>query len=340
MGGPSAEREISLRSGEALVQGLIRAGEDAIPIEVKDTGDLTRALVSDLDMNDIRVACLALHGAFGEDGTVQRLLDSLGIPYTGSGPTASRLAMDKLASRQRFLKEGLRVPLTVCVHRECEGNLHRIVKEEGLEFPMVAKPISQGSSVGVSLVLDEESVQAATALAWQYNDRILLEEFVDGREITVGVLDQNPLPVVEVKPLRRQIFDFSAKYQEGLTEYVVPAAIPKDIFTEAQEVATRAHKTLGCWGLTRVDMIWRQPDEIIVLEVNTIPGFTRSSLVPKAAAAVDINFEELCLRWVRTALKPSAFRTAGQKDTRTWGTDYGTASISGDFGTTSRGSAV
>lgn len=253
------------------------------------------------------VAFLALHGPYGEDGTLQGMLDLIGIPYVGSGTLASALAMDKAMAKKIFHAEGIPVPRGVVIHR---GDFHRDADRvaeaaAAAALPAVVKPARQGSSIGMSMVKDVAGMRAALEEAFEFDSVALVEERLDGTEITVGIIgnrDLQALPVVEIVS-KREFFDYRAKYDPGLSEEIVPARIPDSTARAAQDLALRAHRALGCRNLSRVDMmlVARGP---VVLEVNTMPGMTVNSLLPKAARAAGIPFAELLDRLVQLALEP------------------------------------
>ncbi len=286
-GGPSGEREISIRSGQAVHEALSSLGlsselivlskeEGEIPQEIRSAG-LSRAFI-------------ALHGRFGEDGTVQALLERMKIPYTGSSVEACRYGMDKLFSRRRWAAENLPVP-----RWRMTDSAGLLEEARSLGFPVVVKPRSEGSSLGMSIVDGPEGIPPAAEEAARFGSEILLEEYLPGPELTVGLLDDKPLPVIQVVPKRR-FYDFMAKYTPGMTEYLVPAPIPESVGVMVQDLARRAHETLGCRSFSRVDMILTQERGPVLLELNPIPGMTPTSLLPKAAAAAGIPFAELCRR--------------------------------------------
>jgi D-alanine-D-alanine ligase len=283
MGGISAERDISLRSGSAAVAGLEACGYDVSEI-VLQSEDVVLP-------EGIEAVFIALHGTFGEDGTVQAFLQHAGVPFTGSGAKASRLAMDKCASKDIWLKEGISTaPYCVCRKGEAVD----------FDFPAVVKPVSQGSSIGVHLVQGKDALPAALADALQYDSRVMVERYIPGRELTVGILGEEALPVVEIVAPDGW-YGFGAKYSKGQTQYEVPAALSELEVGVLQEMALAAFTSLGCCGFGRVDFRLT-PDGIpMVLEVNTIPGLTETSLLPKAAASAGISFADLCGRIMETA---------------------------------------
>lgn len=290
-GGPSNEREISLKSGEAVFKALRERGADAIFLDIRK--ELSDDEIKELDID---IAFIALHGRFGEDGTIQKILEDAGLPYTGSGPLASRLALDKIASKEIFIEGGLDVPRFTVLDKKAKI-------PHFSDFPLVVKPQFEGSSIGISIARNNEELKEATALAFNYGDMIIVEEYINGRELAVGILDNEPLPVIEIV-VRERFYNFKAKYNRGDTQYIVPAKIDTRIYRDAQEKGRLAHRLLGCECFSRVDMLFDERlDKLFVLEVNSIPGLTDHSLLPKAAAAAGIDFGQLCLKVVETALK-------------------------------------
>lgn len=297
MGGPSSEREISLKSGKAVYQSLNQVFADTIAIDIK-----TEDREENIDLIEaakIDCAFLALHGKFGEDGQIQEILDGLGLAYTGSGALASRLAMDKIASRRIFRNCGLAVPRCGVADRQASGSFY-LESIKNFKFPLVVKPASHGSSVGLSMVDNKHDLSTALDLAFNFDQQVLIEEYIPGREFTVGILDESALPVVEIISKKR-LFDFQAKYQAGLTEYIVPAEIEEAVKLKLQQAALKAHQALACYGCSRVDIILSEDKTPFVLEINTIPGFTETSLLPKAAKAEGIDFFHLCTKLIQLA---------------------------------------
>jgi D-alanine-D-alanine ligase len=280
-GGPTSERDISLRSGSAVKDALSESGFDAVLIDVYDEVSESVSKVKP------EAVFIALHGGFGEDGTVQSALAELKIPYTGSGPEASRKALDKLESRILFEKHGLKAPKYVVVNKGEEPDI------DSLNAPLVVKPKTEGSSVGLSVIRDAEDLRGALDEAFKYGDTALVEEFIKGRELTVGILDDKALPVVEIIP-EGGCYDYKAKYESSNTRYLVPAPITDDIASRAGAAGIEAFKALGCRSFSRVDMILGDDNALYLLEVNTIPGLTSRSLLPKAAEAAGIDFRNLC----------------------------------------------
>ena len=286
MGGPSAEAEVSLKSGAMVAAALRQTGMTVLPVEIQGT---TVNLPADLD-----VAFIAMHGTFGEDGQVQRILEDHGVAYTGSDPGASARAFDKVLAKECFLEAGIPTPKSVVF----DG---MNVPEE-LRWPLFVKPARQGSSVGISRVDDLASLIQAYQQARQFDSRVLVEEFVRGREFTVGILDGTALPVVEIKT-KREFFDYEAKYVAGAAEETCPAALEATAAMRAKMFALRAHECLGCRDYSRVDLMMNEiTGQFFVLEVNTLPGMTANSLLPKAARAAGLELPALCARMVELAL--------------------------------------
>lgn len=292
-GGPSAEREISIRSGTAVAQALRESGVRAERIVLSEDPARIRE-----EIRAARIGCafVALHGTFGEDGQVQAILEGLGIPYTGSSAEASRLGIDKGITLRRWAEAGLPVPEWTLVR---QGD--PVPSQARRRFPLVIKPAAQGSSVGMSIADQPEDLPRALAAAFRYGHEALLEEFLPGDEMTVGILEDEPLPVVQIIPKRR-FYDYVAKYTPGMTEYLVPAPIPEEESRRLQALAREAHRALGCRSYSRVDLISVPGRGPVLLEINTIPGMTETSLLPKAAAAVGIGFPELCLRMLASTV--------------------------------------
>jgi D-alanine-D-alanine ligase len=289
-GGCSKEREVSLKSGKAVFDVLLAAGLDVIFVDIKEESE---SFVEEFDFN---VAFIVLHGGFGEDGAIQRILEDKGIPYTGSGPAASHLAFDKILSKNVFIEGGVPVPEWMIAEAN-DG-----VSCENVKLPCVIKPGTEGSSIGLSVVSSMNEFSGALKKAGLCGGQIVIEQYIPGRELTVGILDDEPLPVVEIIS-DDGVFDFKAKYEDDSTGYVVPAKIDTSICREAQRLGEKAHSLLGCRCFSRVDMRLAPSGELFVLEVNTIPGFTERSLLPLAAKSVGVTFENLCLRIMNNAIQ-------------------------------------
>ena len=294
-GGTSSEREVSLRSGAAVAQALRQAGLKVVEIDIRsETG-------GELEGQAIDVAFIALHGRFGEDGRGQRILENRGIPYTGSGAEASRLAMDKVESKRLFrMKHVATPPHHVVVSGESVALWEQFARALG--YPVVLKPRAEGSSVGVTVHDDCSTLLDGAAECFRHGSVGLMEKFIAGRELTVGILDGKVLPLVEMKPASK-FFDFKAKYQDPDTKYLVNPPISEIEKRRVQKAAKDAFVALGCEGLGRVDLILTPFCSVHVLEVNTIPGMTERSLFPKAARAAGIEFPDLCRMLVDIALR-------------------------------------
>jgi D-alanine-D-alanine ligase len=297
-GGSSLERGVSLRSAARVEDALAELGHEAVGI------DVAPELVVRLRAERPEVVFIALHGPGGEDGTVQELLEILDLPYTGPGVAACALCMDKVAAKHEMRAAGLPTPdwaaFNATAFRElgAADTLEEI--EERLGFPLVIKPASQGSSLGVEFASSREQVPEALVAALSYDDRVLLERYVRGRELAVSVLGDEPLPIVEAIPREEDFFNFEARYEIGRTEYVCPAELGDDQTRRIQELATRTYDTLGCSGFARVDLMLGD-DGPQVLEVNAIPGLTDTSLFPMAAEAAGIGFVQLVQRILASA---------------------------------------
>lgn len=353
MGGPSAERDVSLHSGEQVIKALETERFDVLPVEITREGtwlprpDLVplpashaarigpvptqptpapaaqraaktgtaltsapRRIDEVLGDGAVDVAFIALHGPYGEDGTVQGLLELLNIPFTGSGVLASALAMDKLRSRQVLQSSGVAVPAYVVV----DGGRWPGIRDEiaarvarDLGYPCVVKPNALGSSIGVSIARKDADLPAAIEVALEHGDTVLVEEYLRGTELTCAILEDavtgvpRALPVVEIVP-KREFFTYEAKYEPGASEEIVPARISTPLAKKAEEAALRTHRALGCEGFSRVDMFLVE-GKIIVLEANTIPGMTAQSLLPRAARAAGIPFSDLLHTVIMSALR-------------------------------------
>jgi D-alanine-D-alanine ligase len=282
LGGLSGEREISLRTGAAVVKALTEGGYRVVAI------DAGRDLADQLRAARIEVAFIALHGRYGEDGCVQGLLEMLGIPYTGSGVLASALAMDKQLTKQILLQHELPTPgYAVCRRGDDLVQLSEAFKH----FPLVVKPNAEGSSLGMTIARDREQLLSGLKLAQDCDNMVLIEEFVAGLEVTVGVLNDEALPMIQIVP-KSGFYDYTAKYTAGQTEYILPAPLPPVLYQRIQQVALDACRAIGCRGAARVDFMVRDR-EFYCLEINTIPGMTATSLLPKAAAAAGMSFNQL-----------------------------------------------
>lgn len=285
LGGLSSEREVSLRTGEAVIAALRDRGHDVTPIYVDRDVDVA------LRQERIEVAFIALHGRWGEDGCIQGLLETLGIPYTGSDVMASALAMHKGKAKELFRLHNLPTPAYYTVTAGETLDLAAVHGDFG--FPCVVKPIREGSSVGVAICERFEELGPAVERALCFDDEILVERFIAGKEVSVAILDDRALGAVEIAP-RDGFYDYSNKYTRGATQYFVPPRLSPERYRGILAQALRAHMALGCRGATRVDMMVSDSGNEFVLEVNTVPGLTPTSLLPKIADAAGISFGELC----------------------------------------------
>lgn len=292
MGGISAERAISLKSGRAVTQALQKLGVDARSCDVTSIGQL-----SEVAQNYDR-AFIALHGRWGEDGGVQAVLDALKLPYTGSGMTASALAMDKL--RTKWLWKGVGLPTPAFLKVSATTPL--IIEQFDLTFPVIVKPSHEGSSIGMRKVNNLKDLQAAVAFAQQYDEEVLIEQWIEGREFTCAVLDGVALPLIELKT-DHDFYDFDAKYQSSTTQYICPSDLSENQQTQIQNIVLEAFDVVGArhWG--RVDLIVDKNNQAWLIEVNTVPGMTDHSLVPMAAKAIGMGFEQLVLKLLILTLK-------------------------------------
>lgn len=322
VGGTSPEREVSKMSGKGVLGALKSLQYPTIVIDPayglnqpkeeekffleKDFSEVSNrncidAINSNL-LNNVDIVFSALHGKWAEDGTIQSLLELRGLKYTGSKVLASALAMDKEMSKLIFRQEGVETPdwLTLnSMNIEPKKIINYIKNQIG--FPCIIKPNDQGSTVGLKLVKEESEVEEAVKVALQFSSKALVEKYIPGRELTVAILINEPLPVLEIVP-KSGLYDYKSKYTSGMSEYIVPAKISEEIEKKAQQQALKAFHSLGCEGYARVDFRLSNDDELYCLEVNTLPGMTPLSLVPKAAKAVGISFEELIKRIIQQAL--------------------------------------
>jgi len=291
LGGPSAEREVSLRSGASVAVALRSLGHLVTELDPRQPGwQLASAT---------EVVFLALHGTYGEDGTVQGELEKMGVPYTGCDAVASRIGFDKALTKQRCVAAGVPTARSLVLESP------KAPWPMGWNPPLVLKPVRQGSSVGLQFVERVEQWPGALAEALRHDTEVLLEEKIIGRETTVGILGDQPLPLVEVCP-KSGVYDYRNKYSVGATEYFCPAALDEATTRRVQDAALGAFRAIGGRDYSRVDVMVRGNGEPVVLEVNTLPGMTETSLLPKAAAAAGIDYAELCQRMVELALKRRA----------------------------------
>jgi len=292
MGGLSAERDVSLKSGKAVANALKGLGYKIKEIDM--TADsIDRVITEKLD-----VVFIALHGRFGEDGTVQGMLELLRIPYTGSSHTASAIAMNKLLSKQVLAYNNIQVtPFTPFSFDEYKKGGHSVFKDK---LPLVVKPINEGSSIGVSIVKKEKELAPALEQAFKYDDIILVEKYIKAREVQVGILNNKSLGVIEIIP-KNEFYDYEAKYSKNGAKHIFPAKLADDVYKKLMKLALKAYKSLGCSGAARVDFLLTTDNEIYLLEVNTLPGMTELSLLPEIAQGVGISFPDLCEKILKDA---------------------------------------
>lgn len=324
MGGTSAERDVSLASGAGIVKALRERGHEAWTVDTargyvpreEESGLLPGGVAAAppsptegiplIELGNVRqlrdadVAFLALHGGAGEDGTVQALLELMGVRYTGSGPLGSGIAMDKDVSKRLF--RDAQVPtLPWRVARAPSFAYDADTIEDLIGFPCIVKPSKQGSSVGITVVADPAQLQAAVDEAAKYDTEVMIERYARGRELTVGILGDQALPPVEIRP-KKGIYDYHSKYTPGMTEYFCPAPLEEEVVAQMQAYALRAFRVLKLRGYARIDFILAR-EQLFCLEANTLPGMTATSLLPKEAAAMGIDYPELCERIVKLALE-------------------------------------
>ncbi|WP_082788967.1 D-alanine--D-alanine ligase [Desulfolucanica intricata] len=305
MGGKSAEREVSLRTGEAIYKALTNLGYQTVKIDVHN--DVAEQLIKE----KIDLAFLALHGKYGEDGCIQGLLEILDIPYTGSNVLSSALAMDKIATKRMLIQAQLPTPDFSLINRNSYYNKNKdeicqnIIK--ALPLPLVVKAPTQGSTIGISFVHQPEQLPSAIENAFKYDSSALIEKYISGIEITASVLGNDQpeaLPLIEIVSATG-VYDYEAKYTVGLSEHIIPPRLEQNKQAQIQDLAVKAFMTLGCSGLARVDFIIDEQGNPYILEINTIPGMTETSLAPDAAKAAGISFENLTQKIVELALAKS-----------------------------------
>lgn len=294
MGGPGSERDVSMATGRGVAKALRSLGAEVSEVDVKGPEfDLPAG---------VELAFIALHGTFGEDGQVQRILEARGVPYTGEGVAESELAFDKIRSKEAFQRQGVTTPYWQII---------ALGQRPTIPIPFVIKAPRQGSTVGVHIIRSEREIEAATEDAGKYDRELLVEKFIPGRELTIGILGDQALPILEIIP-KGGFYDFTNKYPflnpsaGGGAEHVCPAKIPEEQTRAIQDLALRAHRALGLQVYSRVDIMFPEEGEASVLEVNTIPGMTEASLLPEAAAAAGIGYTELCRRIIELSGKRGA----------------------------------
>jgi len=323
LGGVSPEREVSKSTGKSILQalrqlnykvkvidpayGLNQPEDENKFFENENYSELSPRnyieVINSSLFDDVDVAFIALHGKWGEDGTLQSLLEMRGIKYTGSKILASSLSMDKCMSKIMFQHYDVSTPKWFIVRKnEKDYNLIREKIKKFFGYPCVVKPNDQGSTIGLTICRGDSEIQKSIELAQQYSDKVLIEEYISGREVTVGIIGQQPLPVLEIKP-KSGFYDYTSKYTSGMTEYEVPADIPQKVAEHLQHQALLAFNSIGCESYARIDFRLTKDFKTYCLEVNTLPGMTSTSLLPKMAKAAGISFEELIQRIINYALK-------------------------------------
>jgi len=302
MGGTSSEREVSLRSGQNVYKALSEADNKYRPTRGEFSEE--EELLDLVTGRDLVFNCL--HGGIGENGTVQALLELIGVPYTGTGPLGSAIAMDKLASKKGFNRASVRTPGYLGPEKLSGPDLETRVRSE-LGFPVVLKPIAEGSSRGIKIVDEEEQLGETMDSVRQKYGEIYLEEYINGKEVTAGILsdgpDLRPLPLIETRVKRERFFNYRAKYTPGETEFICPARLPEELTRTVKEKALDSHREFCCSGYSRVDFIVDKQDRLFGLELNTLPGMTETSDLPQAAEAAGIDFPELVEKMADSALR-------------------------------------
>ena len=322
LGGTSMERDVSVASGTQVISALRSVGHEVIVVEsprgvlaaeeerellacginaepprnMGDTEDWLPILANKLQMAEVDLVFLALHGGWGEDGTIQAVFEKVGLPYTGSNKLGSRLAMDKNMAKKIFCASEVPTPKWLMAPASID------VVEDKLGFPVIVKPNSQGSTVGLTLVKKIDDLQLAITVASEFDNEVMVERYISGRELTVGILDGETLAVGEIIPAEGDIFDYAAKYQVGAAQEIFPAIINQDIEKKIRKMALLAHKALKLGSYSRVDFRMDSAGDLWVLEVNTLPGLSSGSLLPKSAEANGVGFVQLCERICRGAI--------------------------------------
>ena len=293
MGGVSSEREISLKSGNAVANAFKNMGYNTAAIDIKDN------VCQTIKQAQIDIAFLVLHGGWGENGSIQGLLEIMGIPYTGCDVISSAIAMDKEATKKIFLYHGIPIPEFKV--------LDKLTFEKELEavkfsLPWVIKPACEGSSVGINILKTKNELKPALDSAFSYGGKVIVEKYIRGKEVHIGILNDKALGGVEVRP-SVEFYSYEAKYTSGMTEYILPPEIDEKTYKKTKEIALAAHKALGCRGATRVDTLVDDKGDVYVLEVNTIPGMTETSLLPKIAKSAGLDFPALIEEILREAIE-------------------------------------
>ena len=301
MGGPSSEHDVSILSGKMVCESLNKDRYEVIPVHINRDGEWSIPFEGLIDKADI--AFLALHGEYGEDGTVQQFLDNIGVPYTGSSAQASALGMNKSASSKLFKAYGLDVPAWTEINRENDWAYFRAP----FDYPVVIKPVDRGSSVGVNVIRNEFGTKEALCQVFRISRNAMIQKYIVGREITCGVIEDEsgeiPLPPTEIFPLRADFFDYNAKYSLGFAKEITPAPITRREAEEAQRIAIAAHRIIGASGVSRTDMIISNDGRFHVLEINTIPGLMPAGLLLQAANHVGLSNSALLDKVIASSIK-------------------------------------
>jgi D-alanine-D-alanine ligase len=303
MGGQSSEREVSLKTGQAVLGSLLRSGYDAVAIDVGP------ALYQTLQEQKVEIAFLALHGPGGEDGAIQGFLETIGMPYTGSGVRASAIGMHKEVTKTQLAVQGIPVPRAAVMLRGQSRSLASVLSSTKLKLPVVVKPASQGSTIGVTILRKPSQWKSALELAHRYDEEAMVEAFVPGHEVTLSILSAQDDSLLALPPVEivapDGFYDFSAKYQKGRTRYLCPAPLSKPLTGLITQMAIKTFRILGCQGAARVDFRITPKGKPYVLEINTVPGMTETSLLPMAAAQAGISYDALTERILQSALQRS-----------------------------------
>jgi D-alanine-D-alanine ligase len=305
MGGYSSEREISLRSGQAVAEALSLEGFRVVPLDI--TTDDVDNIIRQIQAVPLDIAFVALHGRLGEDGVIQGILEKLEIPYTGSGVAPSQMAFNKILTQKALRSAGLPVPVNHCI-TDGKNVDFKTAWNQIKSTPLVVKPACEGSSIGVHMVRHPSEWEPALKNAFSYGPQVIVEQFINGREFTAGIFDREALPLVEIIP-KSNFFNFNAKYQKGATQYICPADIPEGLARKIKELSLSANEILGCEGFSRVDLRVDDDQQPFILEVNTIPGFTGTSLFPKAAREAGYSFVQVCEKLLDLAYGKQASQT-------------------------------
>ncbi|MFT6332851.1 MAG: D-alanine-D-alanine ligase [Lentimonas sp.] len=292
MGGWNSEKEVSLSSGNAVYESLLELGFKATKV------DFDRNIVTKINQIKPDIIFNALHGHYGEDGRVQGLLDILDIPYTNSGVSASSISMNKVLTREICNSVDVKSPDFAIIQKNDDINNKRIIFDE-IGKPFVIKPLNEGSSVGVEVILEDMDFDLSS-FEWKHGDQMIIEKYIAGTELNVAIMDDKALGAIELRP-KHLFYDYECKYTPGMTDYIMPAEIPTDKYKELLDLSLRCHKVIGCSGVTRTDFILGKDNQIYLLEINTHPGFTPTSLVPKIAKHQGISFNEIVEYLVKSA---------------------------------------